>query len=250
MKFRYLSTLIMLLHVCLAQAETSNPLLVINNTNAPPFTTSTQNGFLDIVVTEALRRVGARLELIKQPAERALLNADSGRIDGDLTRIKGLETLYPNLIRVPEKLVDWEFVAFARNPQASAEWPYIRKQQTGHITGWKIYEKAMHGADSVISATTPEQLFYLLEKDRIDIALHARWMGHGYIQQLGLQGIVELSPPLAKKEMFIYLNKRHAALADEIAKALRELKREGFYQKHWEEIIGPYRRQGRDLEQS
>lgn len=218
----------------------NTPLLVINDTNAPPFTTPAQDGFLDIVTREALRRAGARLELTKLPAERALLSANAGEIDGDLTRIKGLQKQYPNLIPVQEKLVDWEFSAFSKDPSIPATWPAIRAKTVGHITGWKIYEKATYGSNNVVRATTPKQLFRLLALDRIDVALHARWMGHHHFGSMRLHGVRELTPPLAKHEMFIYLNKRHAELAEQIAQALRDLKQEGFYQQTWDQTVGPY----------
>lgn len=242
---RLLAALLALLGGCSPQAGASaSPVLVINDTNAPPFTTSRHNGFLDIVASEALRRAGVRLELVRLPAERALLSADSGIIDGDLTRIAGLEKAYPNLIRVPEKLVDWEFVAFSKDPHMPVNWANIRAHVVGHITGWKIYEKALQGAPNVVSTTSPDQLFELLGRDRIEVALHARWMGQDYIRQLQLSGIHQLKPPLAEREMFIYLHKKHTNLAKKIAQALRQLKREGFYQRVWDKKIGPYKESG------
>ena len=76
--------------------------LVLNDINEPPYTNTERTGFLDIIATEAFRRAGLELRLVKLPAERALLLANNGIEDGDLTRIPGLETQYPNLIRVPQ----------------------------------------------------------------------------------------------------------------------------------------------------
>ena len=54
------------------------PTLVLNDTNEPPFTTPQKTGFLDVIASEAFRRAGARLQLIKLPAERGLINANAG----------------------------------------------------------------------------------------------------------------------------------------------------------------------------
>ena len=86
--------------------------LSINTTTEAPFTTASRNGFLDIVVAEVFKRQGLNYKLVKLPAERGLRNVNQGIDDGDLTRIKGLERIYPNLVRVPEKLLYWEFAAF------------------------------------------------------------------------------------------------------------------------------------------
>lgn len=144
------------------------PVLVLNDTNDPPFTTADRNGFLDIIAGEAFRRVGVELRLVKLPPERGLINANAGIEDGDLTRIAGLEKHYPNLIRVPEKLVDWEFMAFSKNASISPDWPVLRQHSVGHIKGWKIYEQNLATAGQVTTADDAEQLFRLLDLERIE----------------------------------------------------------------------------------
>ena len=120
-----------------------------------------------------------KLRLVKLPAERALLNANAGIEDGDLARIADLETQYPNLIRVPEKLLDWAFTAFSKDASISARWETIRQRQVGHIKGWKIYEQQLAGAPQVVSVDNAAQLFRLLDLNRIEVALYTRWIDMG-----------------------------------------------------------------------
>lgn len=218
-----------------------NRVLVLNDTNEPPLTTPDRSGFLDVVAGEAFRRVGVELRLVKLPPERGLINADAGIEDGDLTRIAGLETQYPNLVRVPEKLVDWEFAAFSRDASIPSNWSALKQRSVGHIKGWKIYEQNLAGAERVTTADDPAQLFQLLELRRIDVALYERSLGAALLQQQGLKDVRPLVPPLAMREMFIYLHRRHAALVPRLADALRALKREGFYQRVYNEKLKPYR---------
>lgn len=215
--------------------------LMLNDTNDPPYTTADRNGFLDVVAGEAFRRVGFELRLVKLPAERGLINANAGIEDGDMVRIAGLEKQYPNLVRVPEKLVDWEFTAFSKDASIASNWEAIRRRSVGLIKGWKIYEQHMAGAERTVTAGDPAQLFRLLELDRIEVALYVRWMGLALVRQQGLRGVQPLDPPLFTREMFIYLHKRHAALAPRLADALRALKRDGFYQRAYREKLLPYR---------
>jgi len=217
------------------------PVLVLNDTNEPPYTTPDRTGFLDVIAGEAFRRVGAELRLVKLPAERGLINANSGIEDGDMVRIAGLEKQYPNLVRVPEKLVDWEFSAFSKNSSIPSNWLAIRQRSAGHIKGWKIYEQNLAGAGHVTTADDPGQLFRLLDLNRIDVALYERSLGVALARQLGLKGAQPLAPPLATREMFIYLNKRHAGLVPRLAEALRAMKRDGFYQRTYNEKLKPYR---------
>ena len=213
------------------------PVLVLNDTNEAPYTTSDGKGFLDAVAGEAFRRAGVKLRLVKLPAERALINANLGLGDGDLTRIAGLEAQYPNLVRVPEKLIDWTFAAFSKNAALPARWDVIRAHPTGHIKGWKIYERELVGAPNIVEAQDARQLFRLLELDRIQVALYERWLGAALIRQQGTKGVRTLDPPLATREMFIYLHKRHAALVPKLAAALAAIKAQGLYQRLYNEKI-------------
>ena len=217
------------------------PVLVLNNAHEPPFTTPERDGFLDIVAGEVFRRAGAELRLVKLPAERGLINANAGVEDGDLARIAGLEKQYPNLVRVPEKLVDLEFSAFSKDASIPSNWKAIRQRSVGYIKGWQIYEQNLAGAEYVTSADDPEQLFRLLDLNRIEVALYERSFGMALVRQQGLKGVRPLAPPLATREMFIYLHKRHANLAPRLADVLRAMKREGFYQRVYSQKLMPYR---------
>lgn len=216
---------------------TQLPEVVLNDVNEPPFTNNAGSGFLDVVAGEAFRRAGVKLRLVRLPAERALLNANAGIEDGDLTRIAGLEVKYPNLIRVPEKLADWTFNAFSRDPAMSTDLESLRSRPVAHIKGWKIYEQMMDGAPAVVTAEDSAQLFRLLELGRVEVVLYMRWMGQARIREQGLQGVVLLEPPIATREMFIYLHKRHAELVPKVAAALRDLKKEGFYEHLFREKV-------------
>ena len=224
--------------LCASQAVAAQvPELILNDPNDAPFTRADGSGFLDIVAGEAFRRAGVKLRLVKLPAERALLNANAGIEDGDLTRIAGLETQYPNLIRVPEKLADWEFSAFSLNPAIPARLDAIRTHPVAHIKGWKIYEQMMADAPAVMTTEDSAQLFRLLELKRVEVVLYVRWMGLAKIREQGLPGVMVLDPPLDTREMYIYLHKKHVALVPKIAAALRDLKKEGFYEHQFREKV-------------
>ncbi len=220
-----------------AAAAGVRTVLVVNDTNGPPYTTAAGSGFLDAVAGEAFRRAGVALKLTKLPPERALIDADAGIIDGDLTRIAGIEARYPNLLRVPEKLIDWNFVAFSRDATLAARWDALRQRRTGFIRGWKLYQMQRGSGRDVVLANDAEQLFRLLDLGRIDIALHERWLGEVVLERLGIEGVQPLEPPLAVREMFLYVHRRHAALVPELARALRAIKREGLYDRLYREKV-------------
>ena len=225
---------LLLLLIPLAQAQT----LVLNDTNGAPYTTLAHDGFLDIVVGEAFAMAGVKLKLVRTPAERGLRNANEGIDDGELTRIKGIDKTYTNLIRVPEKVIDWDFVAFSKNPNITIHgWESLKNYNIGHIRGWKILETNTAGFPYVESVRNSDVLFSMLEKDRIDIALFSRWIGKAILKQKNLRGIYVLEPPLASREMYIYLNKKHAALVPIISQALNSIKQSGEYDRLFKEKV-------------
>ncbi|HEY5602554.1 MAG TPA: transporter substrate-binding domain-containing protein [Gammaproteobacteria bacterium] len=195
-----------------------------------PYTTPTGDGFLDVIAREAFRRIGFNLKFIRIPPERALLNANAGIEDGVSGRIAGLEKDYPNLIPVPERVLNFHFVAFAQQADLpGANWETIASLVVGHIRGWKIFEQNLIPGGQLTVVDTSEQLFDMLNRNRIDVALYERWLGLELANKMGLAKVRVVEPPLAERSMFIYLHKRHTHIVPKLAAALRAIKAEGLY---------------------
>lgn len=223
-----------------ASHAANEPTLVLSDVYDTPYTTETGNGFLDLVIEEAFRRAGLRLKMVRVSPERALLNANAGIEDGVSARIAGLEKSYPNLVRVPEKVLDLHFVAFARQAKlTNMSWESLAPISVGHIQGWKIYEQNLKRGTPTTIVDTAEQLFAMLDKNRIDVALYERWLGLALTKKMGIINIRVVEPPLAVREMFIYLHRRHADKIPAIAAALRAIKAEGMYTKACREKFAP-----------
>lgn len=207
----------------------------------PPLSNDDQTGFCDLVLTEAFRRIGHRIEIVNLPAERSLLNADSGLTDGDFVRIPGLERVYPNLVKVPEKIIDFEFVAFARNPKLRTDsWTALKPYDVGIVRGWKILEENASAAHSLLRTDDQRQLFNLLQNDRADVVIYSRFEGHALLGTMGIEGVKALEPPLAKREMYLYLNVIHRKVVLPLAEALRAMKADNTYQALREQALGLY----------
>lgn len=214
--------------------------LVLNDPTGPPLTTSENTGFLDVVVGETFRRNNHQLVLVRLPAERGLINANNGIEDGDLSRIAGLERAYPNLRRIPEKLFDMQFVGFAKDSNVRIDgWESLKPYKIGLIKGWKIFENNIPKGTDFVVAKSADQLFTMLEKNRIEVALYSKLLGMGILSQRRMADVFRPSPSLAVKEMFVYLNKRHAHLIPALAETLSQLKADGFYQDACQKTVGP-----------
>ncbi len=238
---RYASAIMALsLGIGLIDSSAGRDVLVLNTPTAPPLTRKDGTGFIDRVAGEAFRRCGIELKQVRLPAERALRNANAGIDDGDLVRIAGMEKIYPNLVRVPERIMEMHFTAFSRHRDIRTDsWSGLRSYRVGIIKGWKIYERSLRGIAVPTLVDDADQLFNLLERDRVDVVLYARWLGEQQLRDRGLKDGRALEPPLAIRDMFIYLHKKHAGLVDKLAAALRSVKADGTYQRAYNETVGP-----------
>lgn len=207
----------------------------------PPLSTEKTQGFYDLILTEAFRRSDIAINISHLPAERSLINADSGITDGDFVRIAGLEKIYPNLIRVPEKITDFEFMAFTKNQDIHISvWEDCLKYNMAIVKGWKILEVNLAGARTLKKVKDQKQLFILLANDRADAAVYSRFEGYGVIKELKLTNILTLEPPLAVREMYLYLNKRHRDLILNISENLLRMKKDGTFERIRQKTLRPY----------
>ena len=233
----YLLTWLVLL---LAAPAESKDFFVVNTTSGPPLANEERTGFQDLLTLEAVRRIGLQAEIVWLPGERSLLNLDQGIDDATMVRIAGLERRYPNLRRVPEPVMPWEFVAFARNVEfETKDWSSLRGYNVAFINGWKILEANVTDAQSLTKVRDTDQLFNLLLNDRADVIIYEKWEGLHVIASRGLDDVKVLQPPLASPEMYMYVHKRHEALVPKLAAVLKAMKEDGSYQDIYDRTLRP-----------
>lgn len=213
---------------CLAQVAK----LSLTTTMLPPLTSSSDHpGFIDVVARAAFKRIGVDVEIAVLPAERSLINVNEGFDDGDIFRAAGLERDYPNLLRVPGKILDNEFMAYTKRADIKIRnWADLQPYAVAYATGWRIFDLNVTGVKELTKTASIEDLFLLLEKGRADVILMDRWQGLLIARRNGYQVHLQ-EPPLARIEMFMYLNKKHAALVPRVAQALADMKADGSYRK-------------------
>lgn len=213
--------------------------LIINSGRKEPFTTPDGSGFYDVLVKALFARVGLQATCVRLPSERALINANEGIDDGNIARIAGLEKKYPNLKRVPGKIIDFEFMVFTRNADFRVDgWQSLVPYHVGFITGWKIFEKHITQARGITQVRSPGQLFTLLANSRADVVTFDRWGGLWWIRTHAVDAHI-LEPPLATREMFLYVNRKHEALIPRISAALAQMKEDGEYQRIYDQTLTP-----------
>jgi polar amino acid transport system substrate-binding protein len=249
-KIKYLILLLLPLFVFLAvslqpiHAETP---LRLNTYTGPPLSNKSRTGLYDLIIIEAFRRIGLEVIISHLPAERSLINANLGLDDGDFVRISGLNKIYPNLIRVPEKITDYEFTAFTKNIDMRPEhWSSLRPYHLGIVRGWKILEENLKGVTRLFKVKNQHLLFNMLNNERVDIIIYSKFEGYWIIRKFGYASIRALSPPLVTREMFLYLNKRHINLISGIDQALKSMKSDGTFSQIVSKTLAPFNLEAND----
>ncbi len=214
--------------------------LSVNTTSSAPLATSRQDGYHDLIAIELFKRVGRDITIQILPGERSLINLDNGIDDATFVRIRGMEKSYSNIRMVPEKIMDWKFVAFAIDPIVTVkEWTDLKCCSVAFINGWKIFEQNVQDAKFVTKVSNPSQLFDLLAAGRADVVLFEKWSGLNIIRERGMTQVRELSPPLSIEEMFLYVHKKHDVLVDDLAAAIRTMMADGTYDLIFERTLAP-----------
>lgn len=226
-----------LMRVTLSGAETH---FVLGTWIAPPLVSSQNHpGFLDTLITEAFKRLGKTVDLLILPAERVLINADKGIEDGCVMRLEGLGKKYPNLIRVPEMVMFAELVGYQTLDLdlKGGIWKDLDPHMVSYLIGWKILDTKLKGHRHVLKVKNAEQLFGLLKKKRIDVALYERWQGLYMMNKLKIDNAKVIEPPYLKQETFMYLNKKHRSIIPLLASTLAKLKQDGTYQTLYDKAL-------------
>lgn len=193
------------------------------------------------VLREAYHQLGRELQVQGMPGERSLISANTGETDGELYRKAGIDQLYPNLLRVPVALLQYEIVVFSRRWNFKVQgWESLKPYRLGFVKGIKIIEENTRGMQLEPVATL-QQAFVKMDLDRSDLVLSNRLSGLASLRQHGIHGVAQLQPPLAAFPVFHYLHRRHEDLVAPLTQALRELERSGFIRRTSEELAAQYR---------
>ncbi len=227
---RTIASLALLTCVGLSPAGLRAETLRINSNDGFPRSMPDKSGFEDRIVSEAFRRIGEDYELVLVPSERALASVDRGEIDGDYVRIAGLGQRYPNLVMVDEPIAAMEFGTFTRGREiVVSSWEDLRERPFGRILGWKIVEQRTDGFPRASAVRDADALFGLLKAGRVEAVVYDTLQGRLRAKKLNEPFVA--GPVLESRDMYLYLNARHADLAARLAGALRDMRREGVIER-------------------
>jgi polar amino acid transport system substrate-binding protein len=175
----------------------------------------------------ALKRLGITAEARPVPAARALALADAGTTDGDLGRIAGTEKVYTNLVPVPEPIYFYQVTAYAYQPiDTAAGWESLRPHSICLRRGIRVFELRTEGMRRQV-LDDEDSILRMLRSGGCQVALLERLNPTVLAAQAAQPPLLKLNPPLEVVPLYIYLNKRHAALVPRLAEVLRQMRADG-----------------------
>ncbi|GAB1484250.1 transporter substrate-binding domain-containing protein [Treponema sp.] len=223
---------VLLCFAALGTFTTNADNFILNSGDSPPRSTIDAGGFEDKILIEAFARLGHTIDIVHLPAERSLLLVNEGLIDGDFTRIKGLESRYPQLLMVPNSFTTMDFVAFSSITMAPlSSWEELKNLRIGYITGWKYIEDKLRGFPFITQLRDEKALFDVLLAGRIDTAIFDRVDGLYILEERRLGRSFVAGPVIEKMPMYLYMNKKHQDLATNLAEKLQNMHDEGLIRR-------------------
>ncbi len=185
---------------------------------------------VDRVLYYALQRAGYSLSMDAAPMTYAIQMADSGERAGLASQVRGLEERFPNLVMVPEQLLDVSFPAFVRkdSPLRFTSWADLSGLRVGHLfQKTYIMNRLPKDIAGSIQRETFRELNLALEQGECDVIITSATFTVAPIISKNIKpaGLVETMPS------YTYVHKRHAGLVPAIAASLRGMKADGTYGK-------------------
>ncbi len=190
-----------------------------------------------LVIHEAYERIGIQTQFRDLPAIRALEEANSGKTDGEIARLAGVNKEFENLIRIPIVVSELRGVAFTKKKDFKLkEWDSLKNHQIGALLGSKFVENKDSGLN-IKYVPSVENLFTMLKRNRLDFIILPHITGLNYIKENSLVGINALTPALSTVQLYHYLNKKHEKLIPSIIASLEEMRDAGLIEFHRDSYV-------------
>jgi ABC-type amino acid transport substrate-binding protein len=188
--------------------------------------------------TEAFKRLGFEFRLQYHPDARAILNADTGKIDGTCGRVYELNAdgNNPNLIRVDETIKVFRVVAFTLDRKISVDgWTSLKGERVTYVRGNKYIEDNVYNhvaKKNVIVSGSMEHATRMLAANRADIYIEGAVVmafvkNHPELKELPIRVAGEIQSIKA----YPFLHRSNADLVPLLAATLKAMKEDGTFQQ-------------------
>jgi len=190
-----------------------------------------------LVMIEAYKRLGFEIEIMPLPGKRTLAISNSGQVDGELFRLKGINKKWPNLIPVSVPINFMEGVVITKGMSFNVgRWESLRPYKIGIRRGIRFTETGTKGMSREI-ADSNASLFKMLEYGRVETIVVTRSNGLKMMKSPDFSGFKMLEPSVETYPLFHYLHVKHKELIPRVKAVLQGMQKEGLFQKIRNQVL-------------
>lgn len=183
------------------------------------------------VLEVAAKRINITVVARPMSAERGVVEANLGQIDGAVGRSTGVEQKFTDLLRVPEPVYHYAPSAYSyMRPDVRGGWASLRSYSLCIRRGLQLTAARTRDMARQQLADEPSML-RMLKEGGCEVAIMDRNEPAAKAAMATDPGLAQLRPPLEEMPLYIYLHKRHAALVPKLAAVLKQMRAEGTLQK-------------------
>ncbi len=184
------------------------------------------------VMTSIYQRIGYDMKIIRFPGKRSIVEANLGSVDGELVRVKNVETHATNLIRIPYAIGSLKAMAITRTGHSKVVgMAGLIDKRVGILRGVELTERMTKNLDRQI-LNSIESLFSILLSGRVDLILFPELDSLEYIKNHQLEGKVVISDnPIFSVPLYHFVHKDSKEMADQLTAEMKEMKKSGALKK-------------------
>jgi ABC-type amino acid transport substrate-binding protein len=164
------------------------------------------------VLTEAYGNIGSTFSIKFFPNARSLLIANSGELDGEISRIEGLEKKFINLVRIPVAINYIEANSFVLNSNVhitASNWEDLRKYSLVCVNGVHFITQNLEKFKIECNyVTTFPQALEVLRLGRVDIAVLPKITGVALLKEEA-NDIIMIDKPIITMNLYHYIHKKN-----------------------------------------
>ncbi len=180
------------------------------------------------VITKLYQRLGHDMILIRYPGKRSLVEANQGRVDGELIRVKAASKLIPNLQRIPIQIGRLKGMALTKvgKPKIVGMGGLIGKK-VGILRGVELTDRITRSLPRVVMNSI-DSLFQSLLLGRVDVILFPDLDAKEYLRVHELTTKVVInSTPVIEVPLYHFIHKSKPDLIQKMTSLLEKLERTG-----------------------
>lgn len=165
-----------------------------------------------------------KVEFVHYPTERSIAEVNKGTVDADIARSEAVLTMYPNIIGSEQYFSKFSLIGYVlKKSKLKIESKHdLKNLRVGMIVGTKIAENfAAQNGNECIKVNSPEQLNYLLNSGRIDVALIVTIQDYSILETPENR---RLGFDIMETKMVHILNKKHLGLRNRFDESVKYLK--------------------------